>query len=82
VDAPYPGGGGGGEVLGHMSNGYNSLTFLFCFSYFYGFQYCSKEMVNTNVYTRKIKNVRCSASCGGGEGGKEHVKNKAEQFYR
>jgi hypothetical protein len=79
VDAPYP--GGGGEVLGHMSNGYNSLTFLCFFSYFYGFQHCSKEIVNTNVYTNN-KNVRCSASCGGREGRREHVKNKAEQFYR
>jgi hypothetical protein len=58
----------GGEVLGHMSNGYNSLTFLLFFSYFNGFQHCSKKMVNTNVYTNN-KNVRCSASCGGGEGG-------------
>jgi hypothetical protein len=41
VDAPYL--GGGGEVLGHMSNGYNSLTFLCFFSYFYGFQHCSKK---------------------------------------
>jgi hypothetical protein len=43
----------GGEVLGHMSNGYNSLTFLCFFHTFYGFQPCSKKIVNTNVYTKK-----------------------------
>ncbi len=58
----------GEEVLGHMSNGYNSLTFLCFFSYFYGFNIVAKRWL-TQMFTLKIKNVRCSASCGGGEGG-------------
>ncbi len=33
----------GGEVLGHMSNGYNSLTFLFFFHVFMVFNIVAKR---------------------------------------
>ncbi len=67
MDAPYP--GGGGEVLGHMSNGYNSLTFLFSlFHVFWVFNIVANRWL-TQMFIPKIKMFAVLLAVVGGRGG-------------